>query len=204
SYRHAYARVRGRQPGRLVPGQLPGLRGRPEAASGRRGRSASPHQVQKADAIGPGRRSARLQPSGMSVTRHPVGILLFDDVEVLDFAGPFEVFSRTRLVAGAESRRTNDSAPFDVFTLARDHIITAVGGLKIIPRHSLADAPHIDILVVPGGFGTRGLLKDDATLAWIRQTAHRASQGASVCTGALPLAQVVAARRRRATNPLPT
>jgi transcriptional regulator GlxA family with amidase domain len=129
-----------------------------------------------------------------------VGILVFDDVEVLDFAGPFEVFSRTRLVPGAESRRSVDSAPFDVFTLGRSNIVSAVGGLKIIPHHSLADAPPIDILVVPGGFGTRALLKDDATLAWIRQTAHRASQVASVCTGALLLAQVGALRGRRATT----
>ena len=134
------------------------------------------------------------------MTRQTVGILIFDDVEVLDFAGPFEVFSRTRLVPGAESRRTDHSAPFDVFTVGRDHIVTAIGGLKVIPSHSLADAPAIDILVVPGGFGTRALLEDDATLAWIRQTAHRASQVTSVCTGALLLAQVGALRGRRATT----
>jgi transcriptional regulator GlxA family with amidase domain len=134
------------------------------------------------------------------VTRQTVGILIFEDVEVLDFAGPFEVFSRTRLVPGADSRRTDDSAPFDVFTVGRNHIVKAVGGLKVIPNHSLADAPPIDILVVPGGFGTRALLKDDATLAWVRQTAHRASQVTSVCTGALLLAEVGALRARRATT----
>jgi hypothetical protein len=63
--------------------------------------------------------------------RHSVGILLFDDVEVLDFAGPFEVFSRTRLVPGADSRRTDDSAPFDTFTVARTRdVVTAIGGLR--------------------------------------------------------------------------
>jgi transcriptional regulator GlxA family with amidase domain len=134
------------------------------------------------------------------VTRKSVGILIFDDVEVLDFAGPFEVFSRTRLVAGADSRRDNDSAPFDVFTVGRHHIVTAIGGLRVMPNHSLADAPPIDILVVPGGFGTRALLKDDATLAWIRQTAHRSSLVTSVCTGALLLAQVGALRNRKATT----
>ena len=54
------------------------------------------------------------------MTRQTVGIFIFDDVEVLDFAGPFEVFSRTRLVPGAESRRSDDSAPFTVFTVARN------------------------------------------------------------------------------------
>ena len=62
--------------------------------------------------------------------RLTVGILIFDDVEVLDFAGPFEVFSRTRTVAGADSRRTDDSAPFETFTVARTRdAVTAIGGL---------------------------------------------------------------------------
>jgi len=136
----------------------------------------------------------------MDVTRQSVGILIFDDVEVLDFAGPFEVFSRTRLVPGADSRRSNASAPFDVFTVGRNHIVSAVGGLTIIPNHSMTDTPPIDILVVPGGFGTRALLNDAATLSWIRETAHRAQQVTSVCTGALLLAQVGALRGRRATT----
>jgi len=134
------------------------------------------------------------------VTRQSVGILIFDDVEVLDFAGPFEVFSRTRLVGGAESRRSNESAPFDVFTVASGHTITAVGGLRVVPNHSLADAPPIDVLVVPGGWGTRPLLDDAATLAWIRQSADRARQVASVCTGALLLAKIGTLRGRRATT----
>jgi transcriptional regulator GlxA family with amidase domain len=134
------------------------------------------------------------------MTRTTVGILLFDDVEVLDFAGPFEVFSRTRLVPGAESRRSDESAPFEVFTLARGRTIRAVGGLTVQPAHSLDDTPPIDILVVPGGFGTRALLNDDATLAWIRGTAQAAAQVTSVCTGALLLAQVGLLRGRRATT----
>src|SRR5437899_4970426 len=130
-----------------------------------------------------------------------VGILIFDDVEVLDFAGPFEVFSRTRTVAGADSRRTDDRAPFEVFTVGRSHDpITAIGGLTVTPRYSWASAPAIDILVVPGGFGTRALLNDEATLAWIRETAARSSQVTSVCTGALLLAKVGLLRGRRATT----
>ena len=136
----------------------------------------------------------------MGEPRRNVGILLFDDVEVLDFAGPFEVFSRTRTVAGAESRRNEDSAPFHTFTIARNHIVTAIGGLKVIAHHSWTEAPPIDILVIPGGFGTRALLNDDAALAWIRQTAARASQVTSVCTGALLLAKVGLLRARRATT----
>ena len=134
-------------------------------------------------------------------TRQTVGIFIFDDVEVLDFAGPFEVFSRTRTVAGAESRRSDDSAPFEVFTVARTRdTVTAIGGLKVVPHGSWADAPAIDILVVPGGFGTRGLLQDEPALTWIRETAARASQVTSVCTGALLLAKVGLLHGKRATT----
>ena len=130
-----------------------------------------------------------------------VGILIFDDVEVLDFAGPFEVFSRTRRVAGAESRRTDDSAPFRVFTVARSReLVTAVGGLKVMPDYAWSDAPPIDLLVIPGGFGTRALLGDEPTLAWVRAAASAASLVTSVCTGALVLAQLGLLAGRRATT----
>src|SRR5262249_6911367 len=135
------------------------------------------------------------------MTKTTVGIFIFDEVEVLDFAGPFEVFSRTRTVAGSDSRRTDDSAPFTVFTVARNHEpVTAVGGLRVIPAHAWDDAPAIDLLVIPGGFRTPAPLKDDSTLAWIRAAASRASQVTSVCTGALLLAQAGLLKGRRATT----
>lgn len=133
--------------------------------------------------------------------RRNVAILLFDEVEVLDFAGPFEVFSRTRLVPGIESRRSDASAPFEVFTLAATKsTVTATGGLRVEPRHDFASAPAIDLLVVPGGFGTRALLNDAATIDWIRAIAGRAEQVASVCTGALLLARAGLLAGRRATT----
>jgi transcriptional regulator GlxA family with amidase domain len=130
-----------------------------------------------------------------------VAILIFDDVEVLDFAGPFEVFSRTRVVPGPESRRSDESAPFEVFTVARSSSpVTATGDLVVTPRHSFADAPRIDLLVVPGGFGTRALLEDEETLGWICRTAAGARQLTSVCTGSLLLARVGLLRGKRATT----
>ncbi|HEY4565278.1 MAG TPA: DJ-1/PfpI family protein [Thermoanaerobaculia bacterium] len=130
-----------------------------------------------------------------------VGILLFDNVEVLDFAGPFEVFSRTRLQPGVEARRSEEGAPFQVFTVARTHDpVTATGGLTVVPRHDFADAPRIDLLVVPGGFGTRRLLNDEETLGWIRRTAAAARQVTSVCTGSLLLARAGLLQGRRATT----
>src|SRR5262244_3983305 len=90
------------------------------------------------------------------VDKHNVGILVFDGVEVLDFAGPFEVFSRTRLVPGIDSRRSEESAPFEVFTVGKYGTpITATGGLEVQPSYSIETAPRIDLLLVPGGFGTR-------------------------------------------------
>jgi len=130
-----------------------------------------------------------------------VGILLFDQVEVLDFAGPFEVFSRTRLVPGLESRRSEESAPFFVFTVAATrHPINATAGLQVLPRYAFADAPPIDILVVPGGFGTRALLADAGALDWIRHAAKGARLVTSVCTGALLLASAGLLADRRATT----
>jgi len=133
--------------------------------------------------------------------RRTVGIFVFDDVEVLDFAGPYEVFSRTRLVPGLESRRSNEHAPFDVFTVAREREpVKATGGLRVIPDHSIASAPPIDILVIPGGFGTRRLLEDSGAVSWIKSAAETASTTTSVCTGALLLAKAGLLRGRQATT----
>jgi transcriptional regulator GlxA family with amidase domain len=126
---------------------------------------------------------------------------LFDGVEVLDFAGPFEVFSRTRLVPGVESRRSDATAPFRVFTVAKEEApVTTTGELKVMPHYSFHTAPTIDILVVPGGYGTRALLNDKETLDWIRTTAAAARKVTSVCTGSLLLAQAGLLNGRRATT----
>jgi transcriptional regulator GlxA family with amidase domain len=130
-----------------------------------------------------------------------VGIFVFDDVEVLDFAGPFEVFSRVRLEPGVASRRSDDSAPFHVFTVAaRPEPVTATGSLMIQPAHTFADTPRIDLLIVPGGFGTRPLLEDPSAIEWIRKIAGSAQQTMSVCTGSLLLAKAGLLTGRRATT----
>jgi transcriptional regulator GlxA family with amidase domain len=130
-----------------------------------------------------------------------VGILIFDDVEILDFAGPFEVFSRTRLQPGAESRRSEDSAPFHVFTVAKTAApIRTTGGLRVIPHYGFADAPRVDLVVVPGGWGTRTLLQDAETLDWIRRAAAGARKVTTVCTGSLLLAKAGLLEGRHATT----
>jgi transcriptional regulator GlxA family with amidase domain len=140
-----------------------------------------------------------MEPTTRSRAR--VGILLFDQVEVLDFAGPYEVFSRTRLTPGVESRRSEETAPFQVFTVAAEaRPVVATGGLRVIPDHDFATAPPLDLLVVPGGFGTRTLLHDAGVLDWIRRTAGTARRVTSVCSGALLLAQAGLLAGRRATT----
>lgn len=130
-----------------------------------------------------------------------VGIFIFDRVEVLDFAGPYEVLSRARTVPGMESRWTDESAPFTVFTVARSAApIKAVGGLKVVPDYSFEQAPEIDLLVVPGGMGTRALLDDAEVLDWIRCVSAQARQTTSVCTGALLLANADLLDGHRATT----
>ncbi|MBE7385914.1 MAG: DJ-1/PfpI family protein [Leptolyngbya sp. SIO1E4] len=137
----------------------------------------------------------------MTPQKRNVGILIFPEVEVLDFAGPFEVFSRVRLVPGVDSRRSDDSAPFQVFTIAKTtDTIPAVGGLRVLPDYDFASAPNIDLLVVPGGFGTRPLLQDPDTLNWIHTVSQHAEQVTSVCTGALLLAKLGLLAEKQATT----
>lgn len=136
-----------------------------------------------------------------AIEKYNVAILLFEAVEVLDFAGPFEVFSRTRLIPGVESRRSEETAPFRVFTVAKKHEpVATTGDLKVVPTYSFRTAPPIDLLVLPGGYGTRALLSDQTTLDWIRVTAATAKKVTSVCTGALLLAQAGLLDGRRATT----
>lgn len=124
--------------------------------------------------------------------RH-VAILIFDDVEVLDFAGPFEVFSVTNELNGFEQ--------FHTFTAASSPgTVRARNGLKIVPDFTLESAPSPHILVVPGGAGTRPLLRQATVIEWIRQKARKAELVASVCTGALVLAQAGLLHNLRATT----
>lgn len=112
-----------------------------------------------------------------------VTILLFDEIEVLDFAGPFEVF-------GVASK-LQDNQPFNVVTVATSRAtIRAVNGLKLLADYTLEDCPLPDVLIVPGGFGTRKLLQQPTLLEWLRIKARSAEIVASVCTGALLLGKV--------------
>ncbi|MBN2469438.1 MAG: DJ-1/PfpI family protein, partial [Anaerolineae bacterium] len=122
-----------------------------------------------------------------------VAILLFDEVEVLDFAGPFEVFS--------VAARVNGEPPvLNVYTVARQNTVSTRGGLRVTPHYTLADCPRPDILLVPGGWGTRPLLHDAALLEWIARQAEGLELLLSVCTGALLLGKAGLLDGLRATT----
>ncbi|QDL53303.1 DJ-1/PfpI family protein [Rhodoferax aquaticus] len=114
-----------------------------------------------------------------------VGILVFDDVEVLDFAGPYEVFTTASRVHG----RSHATAPlFAVRTVARRReAVRARAGLVLLPDADFAQAPGFDLLIVPGGVVTAAM-QCPATLAWLRAASAHARITASVCTGSFLLA----------------
>ena len=130
--------------------------------------------------------------------RKRVGIVVFPDVEVLDFCGPFEVFSVTRL---NESLRREDPSPFEVVLVAETKTaIVTTGGMKVIPDHTLDDCPRLDILVVPGGWGTRAQRTNARLVGWIAERAKQVETLTSVCTGSLLLGQAGLLDGRRATT----
>jgi transcriptional regulator GlxA family with amidase domain len=111
-----------------------------------------------------------------------LGILIFNEVEVLDFCGPFEVFSVTG--------RKQDPTPFKVYTIAESEgPVLARNGLSVNPAYTIHNCPTPDILVVPGGYGTRREMHNTTLINWIREVFPRTELTLSVCTGALLLAK---------------
>lgn len=110
-----------------------------------------------------------------------VGILIFDDVEILDVAGPFEVFAVTRL---NDEQRLQQSSPFKVYLISETNKqITAIGGLRLTPDVTISECPELDLLIVPGGWGTRKESKNKILVKWIGNQFTNDRLIASVCTG---------------------
>jgi len=127
-----------------------------------------------------------------------VGILIFPDAEVLDFCGPFEVFSVTRL---NEERRREEPSPFQVVLIAetKDPVV-ATGGLRVLADYTLEDCPPLNILVVPGGWGTRKEINNEKLLNWISARAREVETLSSVCTGSVLLGKAGLLDGHRATT----
>ena len=120
-------------------------------------------------------------------TQLHIGSLLFEGTDQIDLTGPFEVLSRipnsTYRIYGKTVEPVRD-----------------VKGLRLTPDATLADAPRLDVLHVPGGFGQESLMEDAEVLAWIRQQAAGACSIFSVCTGALLCGAAGLLKGRRATT----
>lgn len=130
--------------------------------------------------------------------RTQVGILVFDVVEVLDFAGPFEVFSITRT---DENRRREDPGPFAVHVIAeRATTVTASGGMRVEPSVTTSDCPPLDVLVIRGGYGTRREVDNPSLISWIAERARTTPLLTSVCTGSLLLGKAGVLDGRRVTT----
>jgi transcriptional regulator GlxA family with amidase domain len=120
-----------------------------------------------------------------------IGILLFPDAEELDFAGPWEVFTMA-----AKGR-----PGLSVVTVAeRLAPVRCAKGLRVLPDHSFEDAPPLDLVLVPGGQGTRAEAENRVLLEWLAKTAARCAWVTSVCTGSLLLHAAGPARGRRITT----
>jgi cyclohexyl-isocyanide hydratase len=116
-----------------------------------------------------------------------IGSLLFDGLDQIDLTGPYEVLSRIPNATCRIYAKTPEPV--------RD-----VNGLRLIPDAVLADAPQLDVIHVPGGFGQEALMEDEAVLSWIRRQAGGAHSVFSVCTGALLCGAAGLLYGRRATT----
>lgn len=127
--------------------------------------------------------------------KRTVAILVFDAVELLDFAGPFEVFSSVRNLTGDHERL------MEVFAVAEAAApVRCRNGLVVLPEHTFESCPPIDLLIVPGGAGIRPALERSGLIDWLRGRAQEAELTVSVCTGSFLLAQAGLLAGRQATT----
>jgi len=120
-----------------------------------------------------------------------IGLLIFDGAEELDFVGPWEVFTMAAKVRD----------DIRVVTIAeRAGPVACAKGMRVLPDHTLADAPQLDVVMVPGGIGTRREVDNPVVIDWLRRIAPGLRWVTSVCTGALLLCEAGLARGRRVTT----
>ena len=120
-----------------------------------------------------------------------IGMLIFEGAEELDFVGPWEVFTMAAKVRD----------DIRVVTIAeRAGPVACAKGMRVLPDHTLGDAPEIDVVLVPGGIGTRREVDNPVVIDWLRKIAPGLDWVTSVCTGALLLCEAGFATGRRVTT----
>lgn len=130
-----------------------------------------------------------------------IGILVFDDVEVLDFSGPFEVFSVAGRLAVTGKNRGGPETATNVYLLAQnEQPVKAQGGFTVQPHYSIENHPELDLVVIPGGWGVWAARQQKQIIAWVKQIAQRVSITSSVCTGAFLLGEANLLEQRQATT----
>jgi transcriptional regulator GlxA family with amidase domain len=117
------------------------------------------------------------------------GLLVFDGAEELDFAGPWEVFTTSSML--------RDNADVAVLIAERSDPVRCAKGMRILPDHTIDDHPPLDVLLIPGGQGTRREVSNPAVIDWIKSVSASTVWTTSVCTGALLLHEAGPARGRR-------
>ena len=120
-----------------------------------------------------------------------IAIVLFPDMEELDFAGPLEVFGMAAKAMYKDWR---------VFTVAQEPVVRGAIGLSVNAEFTFEDPPHADVVVVPGGFGTRAGMENAALIGYIKRAGEAADYVTSVCTGAFLLHRAGFLKGRRATT----
>jgi len=126
-----------------------------------------------------------------------IGILIFDDAEELDFAGPWEVFTMANEVAAMGGHEP----PFQVKLIAdNEGPVRCAKGMRVLPDSTIGQHRSLDVLLIPGGMGTRREAKNERLLSWIAQVAKGCEWITSVCTGALLLIAAGPAKSKRVTT----
>ncbi|MFL5396093.1 MAG: DJ-1/PfpI family protein [Myxococcales bacterium] len=125
-----------------------------------------------------------------------IGIVVFDDAEELDFVGPWEVFCSAGMMI--ERGEAPGAQPLKAVLIAeKAGPVRCAKGMRVLPDATFADAPPLDLVLVPGGMGTRREANNQGMLAWLREIAPRCRFVTSVCTGALLLHEAGISRGRR-------
>jgi transcriptional regulator GlxA family with amidase domain len=127
---------------------------------------------------------------------HITGILLFEGAEELDFVGPWEVFTAAAMLEQSDAKAPEPSSRVVTIAEAAGPVRCAKG-LRVLPDHDFETAPALDVVLIPGGQGTRREVDNPVLIDWLRKCGANCHWVTSVCTGALLLHQAGFARGRR-------